>query len=97
MVCVCLYWSPHNYARPGFTALVSELRTAFAPFGWQLTAAVSASKSVVDAGYDVPELARHLDAIHLMSYDLHGSWEDKVDHHSKLYGDVGDDLTTDVA
>ena len=83
--------------RAGFTALVKELRTAFNSHGWELTAAVSASKSVIDAGYDVPEIAQDLDAIHLMSYDLHGSWENTVDHHAKLYGDAGDDLTVDVA
>ena len=83
--------------REGFTNLIKELRVAFDPYGWELTAAVSANKAVIDAGYDVPEIAKDLDAIHLMSYDLHGSWEESVDHHSKLYGDAGDDLTTDVA
>ena len=83
--------------RAGFTALVKELRAAFDPYGWEVTAAVSASKSVIDAGYDVAEIAQDLDAIHLMSYDLHGSWESSVDHHAKLYGDAGDDYTVDVA
>ena len=83
--------------RQGFTALVQELRSAFSPYGWELTAAVSASKSVVDAGYDVPEISAALDAIHLMSYDLRGSWESSVNHHAALYGQQGNDLTVDVA
>lgn len=83
--------------KAGFTALVQELRVAFEPHGWELTAAVSASKSTTDNGYDVPELSAALDAIHIMSYDLHGSWENQVNHHSPLYGQVGDDLTVDVA
>ena len=83
--------------RQGFTALVQELRTAFDPYSWELTAAVSASKSVVDAGYDVPEISAALDAIHLMSYDLHGSWETSVNHHAPLFGQQGDDLNVDVA
>ena len=83
--------------RAGFTALVQELRQAFTPYGWLLTAAVSASKSVTANGYDVPEISAALDYIHLMSYDLHGSWENQVDHHATLYGQPGDDFTVDVA
>ena len=26
-----------------------------------------------------------MDAIHIMSYDLHGSWESNADHHAPLY------------
>ena len=83
--------------KAGFTALVQELRQAFNPYGWLLTAAVSASKTVTDNGYDVPEVSEALDAVHIMSYDLHGSWENNVNHHAALYGPQGDDLTVDVA
>ena len=84
--------------KAGFTALVQELKAAFQPYGWELTAAVSAVKSTIDNGYEVPELSEALDAIHLMTYDFHGSsWELQVNHHSPLYGEAGDDLTTDVA
>ena len=54
------------------------MKTAFQPYGYELTAAVPTGKDKVDAGYDVPEISKYLDAIHLMSYDLHGSWEDTV-------------------
>ena len=30
-------------------------------------------------------MAKYMDAIHLMAYDLHGSWERTADHHSPLY------------
>ena len=30
-------------------------------------------------------MAKYMDAIHLMAYDLHGSWEKTADHHSPLY------------
>ena len=83
--------------KEGFTALVKELREAFNPLGLELTAAVSASKATVDNGYDVKEVCRHLDDVHLMCYDMHGSWENTVDHHAKLYGDAGDQLTVDYA
>ena len=83
--------------KPGFTALVRELRAAFDPKGWELTAAVSASASKVDAGYEVAEVSQLLDAVHLMTYDLHGSWETSVDHHAALYGEPGDGFTVDAA
>ena len=85
--------------RAGFTALVRELRAAFvtAGLGWELTAAVSAAASKIDAGYEVSELAELLDAVHLMTYDLHGSWENMVGHHAPLYGEEGDKLTVDYA
>ena len=85
--------------KPGFTAWIRELRAAFDAkgLGWELTAAVSASASKVDAGYEVVEVSHLLDAVHLMSYDLHGSWESSVDHHATLYGESGDALTVDAA
>ena len=83
--------------KPGFTALVRELKAAFDPKGWELTAAVSAGAKTVDAGYEVAELSQLLDAIHLMTYDMHGSWENSVDHHGTLYGEPGDSLTVDAA
>ncbi len=54
------------------------MKTAFEPYGYELTAAVAAGKDKIDAGYDVPEISKYLDAIHIMSYDLHGSWESTV-------------------
>lgn len=81
-----------------FAAWVKELKTAFTPFGWELTAAVAAGKSTIDAGYDVPEISKYLDGIHLMTYDLHGSWESQVDHHASLYSiNTNDVLTVDYA
>ena len=81
-----------------FALWVKELKTAFAPYGWELTAAVGAGQSTIDAGYDVPEISKYLDAIHLMTYDLHGSWESVVDHHATLYGTTSaDTMTVDYA
>ena len=81
-----------------FAQWVKELKTAFAPYGWELTAAVAGGKSTIDAGYDVPELSKYLDAIHLMTYDFHGSWESTVDHHAPLYPRASNDyLAADYA
>jgi chitinase len=83
--------------KAGFTAWVRELRAAFQPKGWELTAAVSANATKVDTGYEVSEISEMLDAIHLMTYDLHGSWENQVGHHATLHGAAGDLLTIDYA
>jgi len=70
--------------------LVSELRAAFNPKGLLLSAAVSASKAVIDVAYDVPSLGRDLDWIAIMTYDYHGSWDRKTGHLSPLYYYPGD-------
>ena len=66
--------------KDGFAALVRELRVAFEPHGWLLSAAVSPSKTVIDAAYDVPSISRDLDWIGVMTYDYHGHWDKKTGH-----------------
>ena len=41
-------------SRDNYSLLLEELRAAFDPKGWLLTAAVPAPAFRVDAGYDVP-------------------------------------------
>jgi chitinase len=50
-----------------------------------LSAAVSASKPIIDKAYDLAELGKYLDFINVMSYDFHGSYEPQTGHHSQLY------------
>ncbi|WAQ95493.1 CHIA-like protein, partial [Mya arenaria] len=83
--------------KANLVALLSELHSAFEQDSYQtglprllLTAAVPAGKSNIDAGYDVPNVARSLDFISIMTYDLHGSWDHMTGHNSPLYGRVGE-------
>ncbi|XP_066942215.1 chitinase-3-like protein 1 [Macrobrachium rosenbergii] len=78
---------PKSGDKANFALFVKELKTAFQPEGLILTAAVGASKALTVSSYDVPTLSQYLDYIHLMTYDFHGSWESKADHHAKLYND----------
>ena len=38
--------------------MIDELKTAFAPHGLMLTAAVSAGKTTIDTAYDIPAMSR---------------------------------------
>lgn len=71
--------------KEAFALWVKELREAFRPKGYLLSAAVSPSKKVIDLGYDVPSIARDLDWIAVMSYDYHGQWDKKTGHVSPMY------------
>lgn len=71
--------------KPAFAAFVRELRAAFTPKGLLLSAAVSPSKTVIDAGYDVPAIAESLDWVAVMTYDFHGQWDKQTGHVAPLY------------
>ncbi|KZR97839.1 Chitotriosidase-1 [Daphnia magna] len=43
--------------KQNYISMIRELKNAFAPYGWLLTAAVSPGKSTIDAAYDIPALA----------------------------------------
>ncbi|KAJ4447149.1 hypothetical protein ANN_09150 [Periplaneta americana] len=71
--------------KAAFAKLLSELRPQFDANGFILSAAVSAGEPTVDAAYDVPALAKYLDFINVMTYDLHGSWETVTGENAPLY------------
>jgi len=71
--------------KEGFAQLVKELRKAFKPHGWLLSAAVSANSAIVDKAYDVPTLSKNLDWIGLLTYDYHGSFDGKTGQIAPLY------------
>lgn len=69
-----------------------ELKEAFRPTGYLLSAAVSPSKLVIDAGYDVPALAESLDWVAVMTYDFHGQWDKQTGHVAPLYYHPDDEV-----
>jgi len=78
--------------KQAFTVLIQKLRAAFdaeaAASGKErllLTAAVGCGKSTIDAAYEVAKLAKEMDFIDLMTYDLHGAWEKHTGAHIALY------------
>ena len=66
--------------------LLRELKEALSRENLLLTAAVGAGKLRIDIAYDIPEVAKYLDLINVMTYDLHGGWENVTHHHSTLFG-----------
>lgn len=68
-----------------FDLLMAELRTEFDKRGLLLTAAVSAGEATIRNAYNVPNMARYLDFIHIMAYDFHGAFDKYAHHHSPLY------------
>ncbi|MCI3751418.1 glycosyl hydrolase family 18 protein [Escherichia coli] len=89
--------SPDDY--DNFVILMAELNQALHAEGMLLTAAVSAGKATIDPAYNVPELSKSLDLINVMTYDLHGAWDDYTHHQSGLYAhplDEGDNAFLNV-
>lgn len=72
--------------KQNFILLLRDLKEAFAPKGWIVTAAVSAGRYTMEVAYDIPSMALYLDQLHLMSYDYHGgNWESVTGINSPLY------------
>uniref|UniRef100_A0A3Q3ET14 GH18 domain-containing protein n=1 Tax=Labrus bergylta TaxID=56723 RepID=A0A3Q3ET14_9LABR len=98
---------PAEEDKQRFTELCKELETAFVDEGTSsnqerliLAASVSAERSTIDAGYEVEEIAMHLDFINVLTFDFHGPWESVTAHHSPLFQgsqDTGDAIYSNTA
>nr|XP_022907377.1 acidic mammalian chitinase-like [Onthophagus taurus] len=71
--------------KENFIQLLAEMRPVFDERGWLLTAAVNAAYKSVNICYDVVGLNRYLDFINLMTYNLHGSWDNVTGHNTPLH------------
>lgn len=81
-----------------FTLLCQELLAAFTTDGntrgkprLLLSAAVSTEQNTINLAYEIPQLGKVLDWINLLTYDLHGSWDNVTGLHSALYGQTRND------
>jgi len=89
--------------RDNFTLLLQEVRDRLDALEQQdgreyyLTIAAPAGPDKI-ANQDLPGIAPLLDWINLMTYDMHGAWENRTDHQAALYasGDPSDPLTVDA-
>ena len=98
--------------RENYVLLVEAVRQALDAegAGYLLTVALPVGPDKLDAGFDLPGLARHADWFHLMSYDVHGAWDaaagantdleyiaDAVENHILARGVRGDQLVFGLA
>ncbi|XP_040193637.1 acidic mammalian chitinase-like [Rana temporaria] len=74
-----------------FTILIEEMLAAFNEEAATtnrprllITAAVSAGKGTIDAGYEIANIGKLLDFISVMTYDFHGGWDTISGHNSPL-------------
>lgn len=82
--------------RHDFVELLKELRHAFQPGGYILTAAIGTGKEQLDHAYDVAEISKVLDFVNYMTYDFHGPWNKEIGHNSPLHPLVGKDVEANV-
>ena len=54
-----------------------------------LSIAVAAAQPSTDISYDIPNVARNVDYINVMTYDLGGSWNNFLSHNAPLTGTGG--------
>ncbi|NXI50583.1 CHIA chitinase, partial [Chloroceryle aenea] len=87
-----------------FTVLVKEMLAAFEQEAKQVnkprlmvTAAVAAGLSTIQAGYEIAELGKYLDYIHVMSYDFYGSWDGHTGENSPLHNTASSALSVEYA
>ncbi|NXF36975.1 CHIA chitinase, partial [Nyctibius bracteatus] len=76
-----------------FTVLIKEMLAAFEQEAQQvnkprlmITAAVAAGLSTIQSGYQIAELGKYLDYIHVMTYDFYSSGDGHTGENSPLYG-----------
>ena len=72
--------------RAAFVSLLSELKSRFNQHGWLLSGAFGADTDLLNSGYDVQNIAQHIDFFNLMTYDYHGLWDEETSANSPLRG-----------
>ena len=97
---------PSNVSRPedkqNFTSLLTELRRQLDLAAqadarrYYLTIAAPAGPDKI-VNIQPAAIAAVLDWINVMTYDLHGAWENRTNHHAALEGAPGDPLTVRAA
>jgi len=71
--------------KENFIHLVKELKEAFTPENLLLTTAIGAAPDTIDVAYDVPNMYKYLDYVHIMCYDYHGKWDKRTGHNAPLF------------
>jgi len=70
--------------KKNFVLLTKDLKEAFLPHKYLLTAAIGAGKATIDISYDVASMYKYLDLVNVMAYDLHGKWDKVTGHNAPI-------------
>ena len=68
-----------------FVQLIKDLKEAFRPHQFLLTAAIGAATDTIEVAYGIKQMYKYLDYVHIMCYDYHGAWDLKTGHNAPLY------------
>lgn len=77
--------------RQNFITLLKELRSGLEGLGkktgkkYELSVALAAGPYTLNMGTDIAGVFEVVDFANLMTYDIHGAWENTTNHHSGLY------------
>ncbi|MBL1223784.1 glycosyl hydrolase family 18 protein [Enterococcus sp. BWR-S5] len=77
--------------RENFVTLLKELRAGLETLGkktgkdYELSVALAAGPYTLNMGTDIAGVFEVVDFANLMTYDIHGAWENTTNHHSGLY------------
>nr|KAG5695816.1 hypothetical protein BaRGS_013414 [Batillaria attramentaria] len=81
-----------------FTQLLQTLMEAFEKEATEnskprllLASTLKPSTWQISQSYELPDIANYVDWLDLTAFDLHGTWEGGVEHHSPLYSVTFDD------
>lgn len=70
--------------KANFVTWLQELRAEFDKYGYLLTIAVGSTSNIADTSYDIPQIAKVVDFIGLMTYDMHGAWDGQTGHNAPI-------------
>lgn len=77
--------------------MLAEVKQVLQPYQKLVAIAVGATPSHASVSYDIPRVVAQVDFVNLMSYDLHGSWDNATGIHSPLIGSPRDVTDYDKA
>ncbi|XP_054032261.1 acidic mammalian chitinase [Dryobates pubescens] len=87
-----------------FTVLVKEMVAAFEQEAKEVnkprlmvTAAVAAGLSTIQAGYEIAELGKYLDYIHVMTYDFSSAYDGRTGENSPLHNTANRQFSVEYA
>ncbi|CAG2120468.1 unnamed protein product [Medioppia subpectinata] len=71
--------------KENYVKLLEELKLAFEPHGFLLTAALSPGKSTIDHAFVIPKLNELVDWANVMAYDYHGGFDNYLGHNAPIF------------